>query len=60
MINFVCTHPAQVAMETMHLFHSAKEFIFEDKNSLHFMGPDEVCPNEQFGTHKICPGVQCR
>ena len=28
-------------------FHSAIEFIFEDKNSLHFWGP-----NERFGTHK--------
>ena len=28
-------------------FHSAKEFIFEDKNSLHFWGP-----NERFGTHE--------
>ena len=28
-------------------FHSAIEFIFEDKNSLHFWGP-----NEQFGTHE--------
>ena len=32
-------------------FHSAIEFIFEDKNSLHFWGP-----NERFGTHKNCPG----
>ena len=28
-------------------FHSAIEFIFEDKNSLHFWGP-----NERFGTHE--------
>ena len=28
-------------------FHSAIEFIFEDKNSLHFWGPDE-----RFGTHE--------
>ena len=35
-----------VAMETMH-FYSAIEFIFEDKNSLHFWGP-----NERFGTHE--------
>ena len=28
-------------------FHSAIEFIFEDKNSLHFCGP-----NERFGTHE--------
>ena len=49
-------------METMHFFHSAIEFIFEDKNSLHFWGP-----NERFGTHeklswgaryvKLAPGV---
>ena len=34
-----------VAMETMHFFHSANKFFFEDKNSLHFWGP-----NERFGT----------
>ena len=28
-------------------FHSAIEFIFKDKNSLHFWGP-----NERFGTHE--------
>ena len=28
-------------------FHSTIEFIFEDKNSLHFWGP-----NERFGTHE--------
>ena len=28
-------------------FHSSIEFIFEDKNSLHFWGP-----NERFGTHE--------
>ena len=28
-------------------FHSAIKFIFEDKNSLHFWGP-----NERFGTHE--------
>ena len=28
-------------------FHSAIEFIFEDKNSLHFLGS-----NERFGTHE--------
>ena len=28
-------------------FHSAIEFIFEDKNSLYFWGP-----NERFGTHE--------
>ena len=28
-------------------FHSAIEFIFEDKNSFRFWGP-----NEQFGTHE--------
>ena len=28
-------------------FHSAIEFISEDKNSLHFWGP-----NERFGTHE--------
>ena len=37
-------------------FHSAIEFIFEDKNSLHFWGP-----NERFGTHeKLSWGVQGR
>ena len=34
-------------METMHFFHSAIKFIFEDKNSLHFCGP-----NERFGTNE--------
>ena len=45
-------------------FHSAIEFIFEDKNSLHFWSP-----SERFGTHeklswvggggggKLAPGV---
>ena len=52
MTNCICTPPCSrialmVAMETMHFFHSAKEFIFEDKNSLHFWGP-----NERFGTHE--------
>ena len=28
-------------------FHSATKFIFEDKTSLHFCGP-----NERFGTHE--------
>ena len=32
-------------------FHSAIEFIFEDKNSLHFWGP-----NERFGTHEKLSG----
>ena len=32
------------------LFHSAKEFIFDDKNYLHFRGP-----NDQFGTNENCP-----
>ena len=32
-------------------FHSAIEFIFEDKNSLHFCGP-----NEEFASMKNCPG----
>ena len=36
-----------VAMEMHAFFHSAVEFIFEDKNSLHFWGP-----NERFGTHE--------
>ena len=49
MINFVCTSPCSiisltVAMETMHFFHSAIEFIFEDKNSLHFWGPRDLAP----------------
>ena len=52
MTNFVCTPPCSrikltVAMETMIFFHSAKEIIFEDKNSLHFWGP-----NERFVTHE--------
>ena len=30
------------------LFHSANKFIFEDKNSLHFWGPDErFCTHEK-------------
>ena len=37
------------------LFHSANKFIFEDKNSLHFWGP-----NERFTPMKNCPGVQGR
>ena len=37
-------------------FHCAIEFIFEDKNSLHFWGP-----NEQFGTHeKLSWGGGCK
>ena len=37
-------------------FHSAIEFIFEDKNSLHFWGP-----NERFGTHeKLSWGGGCK
>ena len=52
MSNCICTPPCSritlmVAMENMHFFHSAKEFIFEDKNSLHFWGP-----NKRFGTHE--------
>ena len=52
MVNFLRKPPCSrialmVAMETMHFFHSAIEFIFEDKNSLHFWGP-----NERFGTHE--------
>ena len=35
--------------------HSANKFIFEDKNSLHFWGP-----NERFGTHEKLSWVQGR
>ena len=38
------------------LFHSANKFIFEDKNSLHFWGPDE-----RFCTHeKLSWGARLR
>ena len=38
------------------LFHGAIEFIVEDKNSLHFWGP-----NERFGTHeKLSWGGGCK
>ena len=36
-------------------FHSAIEFIFEDKNSLHFWGP-----NERFGTHEKLSWGRCK
>ena len=36
-------------------FHSAIEFIFEDKNSLHFWGP-----NERFGTHEKLSWGGCK
>ena len=36
-------------------FQNAIEFILYDKNSLHFRGP-----NERFGTHENCPGLQVR
>ena len=55
MINFVFTPHAQEAlkrlpaMETMHFFHSAKEFIFE--NIFFYSGG----PNEGFGTHEKLP-----
>ena len=35
--------------------HSANKFIFKDKNSLHFWGP-----NERFGTHEKLSWVQGR
>ena len=37
------------------IFGSAIEFIFEDKNSLHFWGP-----NEQFGTHEKLSCGACK
>ena len=55
MINFVWTPHAQEARchGNRACFHSATELIFKDKNALHFRGP-----NERYGTHKKCPGVQ--
>ena len=43
-------------------FHSAKEFIFEDKSSLHFWGPNERFGKIVLGSArnlKNCPG-ECK
>ena len=36
-------------------FHRAKEFIFDDKNSLHFWG----VPMNDLAPLKDCPGREC-
>ena len=56
MVNFLCTPPCSrialtVAMETMHFFHSAIEFIFEDK----FFCISGVQMND-LAPMKNCPG----